>query len=113
MSAEFESPDRGRRQALTELWDRYSEARAQVPSGPPIANLEWILGPKGNRFDNAGALDSKMIELLALWLDDLATEVDQPVLLIAGAGESHPDGNSLARRLRAATKAFLVAFRRH
>ena len=112
VSAETKGRDGERQEALGELWDRYAEARGYASSTGSGANVEWLLGPKENRFQQAARLDARMLELLGVFLEDLASEIDEPILLMAAAGDSGTHRNSLARRLRAATKAFRIAFRR-
>ncbi len=106
-----------KRQALARLLKRYDQAREFVSPGEPYANLEWILGPKRDPNRDAADLDAKMIELVALWLQDLVVEVDRVSSseLTGAADESAPSAyqarRSTARSLRAAAKGFVVAFR--
>ena len=112
MTAEAQRRESARQSTLADLWDRYAEAQEVATPGRTSSNLEWILGPRDNRFQHAAGLDARMMDLLGLWLDNLAAEIDEPVLLIAGGSPHRAEALSLAERLRAATKAFLVAFRR-
>jgi len=108
--------DTKRRQALARLKQRYRQARELVSPAEPHANLEWVLGAERNPGHEAD-LNNNMIELVGLWLQDLAAEVDSRVSRqVTGAvDESLPSldqaRQSMAQSLRAATEGFLVAFR--
>ncbi len=86
------------------------EAQKLVPSDRPYANLRWILGVERSVPQDPLALESRTIEIVALWLQDLAHEID----LRPAAPPTSGIGASLrvpgARSLRAATQRFLVAF---
>jgi hypothetical protein len=115
--------DAEKREALVELRDRYVEARELGPSsergpyGEHHANLEWILGARRNPTQDPLGFETKTIELVALWLQDLAVELDRRL----PTAQAEPKGDALVanearlsvvRELRDATERFLVAFRR-
>ncbi|MGH9316840.1 MAG: hypothetical protein ACRD1P_07020 [Thermoanaerobaculia bacterium] len=110
--------DTKRRQALARLRQRYGEARALVSPAEPYANLEWILGARRDPGQDEADLSNNMIDLVALWLQDLAVEVDSRVSrqLTGATDESMLSVDrarqSLAQSLRAATEGFVVAFQR-
>ena len=110
--------DAKRRHALARLRQRYGEARALVSPAEPYANLEWILGARRNPSQDEADLSNNMIDLVALWLQDLAAEVDSRVSrqLTGAIDESMLSVDrarqSLAQSLRAAAEGFVVAFQR-
>ncbi len=110
--------DAKKRRALARLRVRYGEARELVSPAEPSANLEWILGARRSPRQDEVDLDNGMIDLVALWLQDLAVEVDSPLpaQLVGEVDESvlsaYQARQSLAQSLRAATEGFVVAFRR-
>jgi hypothetical protein len=104
--------DRERRASLADLRDRYAEARSQVPTGEPHGNLDWILGARRNPDRDPLLLRADTIRLIALWLQDLASELDRASQ--GGTPEQKSivaPAESLAGDLRDATKRFLTAFR--
>ncbi len=112
------SRDTEKREALVKLQDRYAEARELGSTGESHANLEWILGARRNSTQDPLGFETKAIELVALWLQDLAIELDRrlPKPLAAELEESalssHEARQAVAQKLRDATERFLVAFRR-
>ncbi len=127
MAEEFDGgmpPDREvvtdieKRKALSRLQDRYGEARGLVSSDEAHSDLEWILGPKRNRDQRLTDLDEKMIQIIALWLQDLASEVDRalPQEPTDAADETARSALEarlcVATNLREAAEGFAVAFRR-
>jgi hypothetical protein len=108
--------DSEKRESFVQLRERYVEARKLVSPDEPYANLEWILGARRNITRDPPGLETKTIELAALWLQDLAVEVDHkwpsPAIgdFDAGALSSHRAGKLAAQRLRDATVRFLLAF---
>lgn len=80
----------------------YSEAQKLVPTDGSYKDLERILGAHRDARRNPPALETKTIELTALWLQDLAAEVDRRL----------PASEETSRSLRDATARFLLAFRR-
>ena len=111
--------DAEKREVLLQLRDRYIEAQKLVSSVEPYANLEWILGARRSPTQDPLGLETRTIELIALWLYDLAAEVDRG--LPSQSSAKTDDGSpltggeareSMARSLRDATERFLTAFRR-
>jgi hypothetical protein len=108
--------DTEKRESLVHLQERYVEAQKLVSSEKPYANLEWILGGRRNVTQDPLGLESGTIELVALWLQDLAGEIDRrlppPATFgLDSPGDSCSDARELVRNLRDATERFLVAFR--
>lgn len=110
--------DSERRESLVQLRERYAEAQKLVSSDEPYANLEWILGTRRNITQDPLGLEMKTIELAALWLQDLAVEVDHrlpppPADDFDGSAlSSYQAAKSAAQSLRDATTRFLLAFSR-
>ena len=108
--------DAEKREALVKLRDRYVEARELGSSGEHHANLEWILGARRNPTQDPLGFETKTIELIALWLQDLTIELDRRLPeaqaeLQDSALLAHEARQSVVRELRDATERFLVAFR--
>ncbi len=82
--------DSERRESFVQLRARYVEAQKLVSSDEPFANLEWILGARRNITQDPLGLETKTIELAALWLQDLAVEVDHR------GPKARPHGASMA-----------------
>ncbi len=111
------SADGERRESLDRLRDRYAEAQELVAPAEPYDNLEWILGPRRDVSHDPSGLAPNTIELVGLWLQDLASEVDrrlEQTVLAAdpSALESVQKRHLVAESLRNATERFLSAFRR-
>lgn len=110
--------DGEKRASLVALRDRYIEARNSVPAGSPHANLDWILGARRSPTQDPLAFEPSTIRLVALWLQDLATDLesrlDSPITEKPERGPGQVDAarRSMATRLREATKRFQSAFRR-
>jgi hypothetical protein len=105
-TAEASSPE----EALRRLRGIYAKTRDLVSTDEPHGNLEWILGARSNA--DVRALEAKTVELVSLWLHDLAREIDPPALRPGRTEHAHRDHQlrrSAARSLRDATKALLVA----
>jgi hypothetical protein len=108
--------DSEKRESFLQLRERYADARKLVSSDEPYANLEWILGARRNITQDPPSLGTKTVELAALWLQDLAVEVDHrspppPAGDFDGnALSSHQAGKLAAQRLRDATVRFVLAF---
>jgi len=105
-----------KREALVQLRDRYVEAREQVSSVEAYENLEWILGARANAAQDPLGLQTRTIELIALWLQDLSVELDRR-LEEQGTGNHEECVSSVsaarqsnAQKLREATERFLAAF---
>jgi hypothetical protein len=104
--------DSERRASIADLRDRYAEARSQVPTGEPHGNLDWILGARRNPERDPLLYRTGTIRLIALWLQDLASDLDRASE--RGTPEQKSivaPAESLAGKLRDATKRFLTAFR--
>lgn len=108
--------DAEKRESFVQLRERYAEARDLVSPDEPYANLDWILGARRNITHDPPRLGTKTVELAALWLQDLAVEVDRrspppPAGDFDGSALlSHQAGKLAAQRLRDATVRFLLAF---
>jgi hypothetical protein len=109
--------DSEKRESFARLREQYIEARKLVSSDEPYENLEWILGARRDGAQDPLALETKTIELAALWLQDLAVEVDrrpprEPAGDSDGRVSSSPRaGETPGQNLRDATARFLLAFR--
>ncbi|HEY7370183.1 MAG TPA: hypothetical protein VIB08_01255 [Thermoanaerobaculia bacterium] len=104
--------DSERTESLAELRDQYAEARNHVPTGEPHGNLDWILGARRNPERDPLLYRTGTIRLIALWLQDLASDLDRASE--RGTPEQKSivaPAESLAGKLRDATKRFLTAFR--
>jgi hypothetical protein len=107
-----------KRESLVSLRERYIEARAFVPSDEPYANLRWILGLAGSPTHDPLSLDSRTVDVVALWMQDLAREIErQPDAFaddhqpdLSRSSVLSPDRRGIARSLREATQRFLAAF---
>jgi hypothetical protein len=93
--------DPERREAFVRLRETYLEAHKLVASDGPYSNLEWILGDHRDTRRNPPALAENTVELVGLWLQDLASELDRQ---LPGRGQA-------GRTLRDAITRFLAAFR--
>ena len=107
--------DSEKRRSFARLRRQYARARKLVSSEEPYANLDWILGSQRDIARGPLHLDAKMIELAALWLEDLAVEVDRqpappPAKGSRGRIFAHGTRGSAALRLRDAVKRFVRAF---
>ena len=109
--------DSEKRETFARLREQYVEARRLVSADEPYANLEWILGARRNSAQDPLALEAKTIELAALWLQDLAIEVDRrPPRRPAGDSDGRAPlspraGETPGQSLRDATARFLLAFK--
>jgi hypothetical protein len=109
-----------RRGLVARLRAYYAAARelvdAKDPGEPHHENLEWILGTRRDPHRDDAGLDAEISELVVLWLEDLASDLDgsQGVTRTPNrAGIRHPaEGRraSAARGLRVATRDFADAF---
>jgi hypothetical protein len=79
-------------------------------------NLEWILGARRNPTQDPLGFETNTIEVVALWLQDLAVELERQV---PGAVATETGGETrladeirlaMAQNLRNATDRFLAAF---
>jgi hypothetical protein len=104
------------RQIVDRLRERYSQARELVPPAEPHSHLEWILGPLRNRNRDEAQFEIGLAELVVLWLQDLAMELDAPAPSQPEAGAVPSECSAAGPRqaavhgLRAATREFAVAF---
>jgi hypothetical protein len=98
-----------RRQVVAQLRERYGAARGLVSLGQPHGNLEWILGGRRDLARDDAALDTSVSELVVLWLQDLAADLDNGI-----EGEDAPASSvsreAVAESLRTATREFAAAF---
>jgi len=113
--------DDRKRAIVVRLRERYGAARGLVPWEPPLdaesfSNLEWILGDQRNTEHDETALDREVSELVVLWLQDLARQLDNQASMPAVPGSdagtpSAPDvRHAAADGLRTATRDFAEAF---
>ena len=112
--------DSRRRGIVGRLRERYSEAREIVSAREPDAdhhgNLDWILGVRRDRAQDDAMWDSRVAELVVLWLEDFLLELDGLAFapfrsgLVATPASSEDSRRSVARALRNATREFAEAF---
>ena len=101
----------------SELRATYREAR-KLASGPgAYEDLDWIIGVKRNPKLAPVVLGKRMLDIVELWLEDLAVEVDRRLPARSPDAGDRPSASSewarreVAARLRAATSAFVAAYR--
>jgi hypothetical protein len=111
--------DTRRRGVVARLRERYGDARGLVSREQaypqPHAHLEWILGTQRNLRQDEAAFETGVSELVVLWLQDLALELDNRTPqsaadsgdIVTSAAHAR-DG--VARDLRTATHDFAEAF---
>jgi len=110
-----------KRAVVARLRERYSEAREFAPSVPPpdaesFAHLEWILGKQRNPEQDEATLSVEVSELVVLWLQDLARELDNPAFVpgppVPNSAAASTAGvrQAAADDLRTATRDFAEAF---
>jgi hypothetical protein len=110
--------DSGKEQAFERLKARYGEARLLLSPEGDCANLDWILGAISSSVDRSDDRTRRMIPLLALWLEDLAVELEGE--LARSRSEATEDSAAAARlacesaaaTLRHAAVGFVAAWRR-
>jgi hypothetical protein len=113
--------DGRKRATLARLRERYSEARGLVPWEPPLdtesfSHLEWILGAQRNTQHDETAWRAGVSDLVVLWLQDLARELDDQASVPwtpgsgAGAASTAAVRHAAADGLRTATRDFAEAF---
>jgi hypothetical protein len=106
------------RQALVKLRECYLQARELGSTFEPHANLEWILGARRSPTQDPLAFETSTIAVVALWLQDLAIELDRraPASTMVErqdeALSAHEARRAMAQTLREATERFLTAFER-
>lgn len=109
-----------RRGVVARLRAYYSAARELVDARdadePHHVHLEWILGTRSDPDRDDAGLDTEISEVVVLWLEDLATDLDGsmgvPRTLNRAGGSPPAEGQreSAARGLRVATRDFADAF---
>ncbi len=105
-----------KQEILAQLSDRYREARQLVSSAKPYSSLESVLAAMQNPDQTASSWADRTVELVALCLEDLATEIDRlfPQEMTGEIAESALSAyrvrRSLAQGLRHATKDFVAAY---
>jgi hypothetical protein len=110
-----------KRGIVARLRERYGEAREFVPWEPPLnaqayGHLEWILGKQRSPERDEAVLGTEVSELVVLWLQDLARELDNPAVLPgvprSDGGPASTEGvrQAAADGLRTATRDFAEAF---
>jgi hypothetical protein len=109
-----------RRGIVGRLRERYSEAREIVSAREPDVdhhgNLDWILGVRRDRGQDDATWDSRVAELVVLWLEDFLLELDGLAFApfrsdpVATPASSEDSRRSVARALRNATREFAEAF---
>ena len=110
-----------RRGIVARLRERYDEAREFVVSELPLedqahGHLEWILGKQSNAEHDESPLDTEVSEIVVLWLQDLARELDDQASVPAtpgsglGAAATADVRHAAADGLRTATRDFAEAF---
>jgi hypothetical protein len=109
-----------RRGVVARLRAYYAVARelvdAKASSDPHHEHLEWILGTRSNPAQDDAGLEAGVSELVVLWLEDLASDLDGSIGLTRTpnrVGGRHPAAGrreSAARGLRVATRDFADAF---
>ena len=111
------SGDGEKLEGLTQLRDLYVEAQGLALRGQPHENLDWILGPRRDLSENPLPFQTKRIELISLWLEDLVAELEIPPPVPETTGSesrsasAHQSRREAAQRLREATQAFLKLYR--
>jgi hypothetical protein len=109
--------DSEKREALQELQKEYAVARKLGLTREPHANLEWILGARRDAKGDPSSFEPKNIEVVTLWLHDLALELDRRLTKPLDARleetdvEAYEARQLAAQKLRDATDRFLHAFR--
>jgi hypothetical protein len=110
--------DARKRGIVARLRERYGEAREFILTEPPPEDrahlhLEWILGGQNGPVPAGASLDTEVSELVVLWLEDLARELDdQASFPGADRGAAKPKGvrRAAAEGLRSATREFAEEF---
>jgi hypothetical protein len=117
----LETGEKFRRGVVARLRAYYSAARELVDAKesvePHHGHLEWILGTRSNPDRDDAGMDARTSELVVLWLEDLALDLD--VSIGVTITPKHAEGRlpaagrrkSAAQGLRDATRAFAQAFR--
>lgn len=102
--------DTRKRGIVARLRQRYGEARGlfarEEPDPQHSAHLEWILGAQRDLGRDEAAFDSRVSELVVLWLQDYAQQLDDRESVPPAADSRQ----AAARDLRTATSDFAEAF---
>lgn len=110
-----------KRGVVARLRERYGEAREFVRREPSLdaesyGHLEWILGRQSNLEHAGAAFDTEVSELVVLWLQDLARELDDQAFSPGapgsdgGAASAAGVRQAAAEGLRTATLDFADEF---
>jgi hypothetical protein len=96
-----------KRGVVARLRERYGEAREFVLSEPPLdaqahGHLDWILGKQSSPEHGGAALGCELSELVVLWLQDLARDLDRQDFLPGAPGSDGSAGSTAGVRLAAA-----------
>jgi hypothetical protein len=120
MAASQNAGDSRKREVIARLRARYGEARelvaTQNPDAESYGHLEWILGTRRDLGRDDSGLAAGVSELVVLWLQDLASQLDSQGLppSVRDDGESATTAaesrRAVARSLRVATHDFAEAF---
>jgi hypothetical protein len=111
------SGDAAKQQVLGRLQERYLDARKLFSSRRSYASVEWVLAAMRTPDRTASYWADATIELVALWLEDLAVDIDRAFPeevtgeIAEGALSAYRAHRSLAQGLRDATEGFVAAFR--
>ena len=102
--------DTRKRGVVARLRQRYGEARgASTPEEADpqhSAHLDWILGAQRDLLRDEAAFDPRVSELVVLWLQDFAQQLDDREIFPPAEDSRH----EAARDLRTATTDFAEAF---
>jgi hypothetical protein len=111
------NPESRRAEAFGRLRHRYAQAQEHVSDefsgAADHSNLDWILGLRRDTRRDEAAIDTSVCELVVLWLEDLALELERPDTPVRPAsGREAVAGSRLeaAEGLRHATRDFADAF---
>jgi len=102
-----------KRAKLAQLQDLYVAAQKLAVRGQPHENLDWILGQRRDLAENPVGFQTKTIELISLWLEDLIADLERPPADShlgepeSGALSAHQSRYAAAQTLRDATRLFL------
>jgi hypothetical protein len=106
-----------KREKLALLRALYVEAQKLAVRGQPHENLDWILGNRRDLAENPLGFQTKTIELISLWLEDLIAELESPQSdpklgeTESSALSAYQTRYAAAQTLRDATRVFLTSFR--
>jgi len=114
-SASVRGAESRRRGVVQRLRGRYADAQEWIVRGAsssPHSHLDWILGVRRGAHRDDAVLETSVCELVVLWLEDLALELEHPDLAKPrGRSAVGPQGRLVAaEELRVATRDFAEAF---